>query len=325
MGEFEKETLRDKYDEARQKELKELLDPETGELSLKFSQYVNCPICGKEESETLFKKNGFTFVRCNDCDHVYSNPQVNEELVLQSYGEAESNDIWIDVLLTEAQRKEHDRKYNHMLPIIERFCPLKGRILELGCSLGFFLQKAKASGWDCIGLELNDRAIKYAREEFGLDVRKQILEETDFEDAYFDAVAMLGVLEHLGRPFETLQEVHKALRNGGILALEVNNVYSLAARIMHEKTFTFDGRNHLQYFCIKSLTKLLEQSGFQVAHYYTDIPSLPPILSYLSYNDPYFSERPDHFNLSPREIKVIGDIICRLDLGYRIFMFAQKM
>jgi len=324
MGEFEKKTSRDKYEEARQRELKQLLDPETGELSLQFSQYINCPLCGRDDSEVIFKKDGYTFVRCNECDHIYSNPQVNEEVVLECYGQAESNEIWVDVLLSEEQYKQDEEKFKHMLQIIEGLCPLKGKVLDIGCSIGLFLKIAKETGWDGIGLELGERAIRYAREKFRLDVRQQTLEQASFKDEYFDAVTLFGVLEHMPRPSWTLDQVYKSLREGGVLAIEVPNVCSLAARVMREKTFTFDGRNHLQYFSIETLKKFLVKSGFQVVFNWTDIPSLPPILSYLSYNDPYFSERPDHFNLSPREIKFIGDIICKLDLGYRIYMVAQK-
>ena len=55
MGEFEINTIRDKDDEARRRELKELLDPKTGELSLQFSEYIDCPLCSKDEKEEIFK------------------------------------------------------------------------------------------------------------------------------------------------------------------------------------------------------------------------------------------------------------------------------
>ena len=55
MGEFEIKTIRDKYDEARRSELNELLDPKTGELSLQFSEYIDCPLCRKDDKEVIFK------------------------------------------------------------------------------------------------------------------------------------------------------------------------------------------------------------------------------------------------------------------------------
>jgi hypothetical protein len=54
MGGFEINTIRDKYDEARRRELKELLDPKTGELSLQFSEYIDYPLYSNDDNEVIF-------------------------------------------------------------------------------------------------------------------------------------------------------------------------------------------------------------------------------------------------------------------------------
>ena len=325
MGEFEIKTMRDKYDAARQEELEQLIDPNTGELSLSLSKYIDCPLCGKNDYEVLFKKKGYPFVRCNNCTFIYSNPQPDEKLILECYETAKSNDLWIDVLLSEEEYKYNERKFGKTLQTIEKYAQSRGRILDIGCSIGLFLKVAKGNGWDCTGLELNDRAISYAREQSGLNVVKATLEQADFAPESFDVVTMFGVLEHIARPSDILKQIHRILKKAGLLAIEVPNVNSLAARIMHEKTFTFDGRNHLQYFSVPTLKEFLVKTGYHVAEYHTEISSLEPILHHLSYNDPYFSKRPyDDLGLSPGQKELIEETIYKLGLGYRIFMFAKK-
>ena len=57
MGEFEINTIRDKYDEARLRELNELFDPKTGELSSLKCEDSDCPLCSKDDKEVIFKFN----------------------------------------------------------------------------------------------------------------------------------------------------------------------------------------------------------------------------------------------------------------------------
>ena len=54
MSTFDRDTGRDLYFEAREREL-EALAP---------TRHVDCPVCGSAEYEALFVKQGFTFVRC---------------------------------------------------------------------------------------------------------------------------------------------------------------------------------------------------------------------------------------------------------------------
>src|SRR5207249_5661591 len=75
------ETGRDRYFEARDAELAQLLDPETGRLAERLAQTIDCPLCGSATHTPLFEKQGFSFVRCRECRLVFVNPQVREDVV----------------------------------------------------------------------------------------------------------------------------------------------------------------------------------------------------------------------------------------------------
>ena len=64
------ETGRDRYFEARDAELRQLLDPETGRLAERLAQTIDCPLCGSSQHRPLFAKQGFTFVRCEHCRRI---------------------------------------------------------------------------------------------------------------------------------------------------------------------------------------------------------------------------------------------------------------
>ena len=77
--------LRKKYFLQQEKELKSLLDKKTGLLSKNFSKKIPCPTCKSKDFEKIFIKRGYTFVRCSKCGLVYTNPQVQNKLVENSY------------------------------------------------------------------------------------------------------------------------------------------------------------------------------------------------------------------------------------------------
>ncbi len=46
--------------------------------------------------------------------------------------------------------------------------PKNGRLLDLGCGVGNFLAAARDSGFEVTGVELNQSAVRFARETYGL-------------------------------------------------------------------------------------------------------------------------------------------------------------
>ena len=196
MTSLDKETGRDRYFAEKERELNELLDPETGMLAERFANRIDCPGCGSASHTELFVKRGYPIVRCDDCALVFSNPQVDESLVLDEYREGGSNDLWVDVLTSPRQLELDREKFAEILDELEPH-RRDGRLLDVGTSIGLFLRLALDRGWTGIGTEFGRRALAYARDEFALDVINAPIEELDGE---YDVVTVLSVLEHVNRP-----------------------------------------------------------------------------------------------------------------------------
>ena len=330
---FTKATGRDRYLRQRAKELAEFIDPTTGLLDQRYARVVPCPLCGGNEHKRIMVKEGYTFVRCLDCQLVFANPQVKPEVVLAAYREGSSNDLWIDVLTSEANMAADRQRFGRVLDLIEPW-RVGGRLLDVGCSIGHFLRLAADRGWDGLGLEVGNRAVRYAREQMGVQVTEKLLADADLPPGSFDMVACLALLEHLNEPLELLRQVHQILKPGGVLVVSVPNVESLACRIMHEATATFDGRNHLIYFSPRTLTRMLKLAGFEVVSFETQVTALEPILNWLQYRDPYFDDRNDTDDSwsdpfvtwlqAPERRAELGSLIRQLDLGYKITCVARK-
>jgi 2-polyprenyl-3-methyl-5-hydroxy-6-metoxy-1,4-benzoquinol methylase len=318
-----RETGRDRYFAAKERELEELLDPQTGMLAERWSNVIDCPSCGGGSHTVLFVKRGFPIVRCDDCALVFANPQVDESLVLDEYREGGSNDLWVDVLTSPRQLELDREKFAEILDELE---PYRGdaTILDVGTSIGLFLRLAHDRGWTGLGTEFGKRALAYARDELALDVVETPIEELDGQ---YDAVTVLSVLEHVNRPKEFLRHVRRLLKPGGVTYLIVPNVDSLACRVLHEDAATFDGRNHLLYFSPRTLRDLLEREGFEVVATRTRVASLDPVLEWLTYNEPYSDAdgSDDALVEAVRSRRAdVERLLEELDLGYKLHCLATK-
>jgi 2-polyprenyl-3-methyl-5-hydroxy-6-metoxy-1,4-benzoquinol methylase len=328
-GNFEAASRRNPFFAQLEREEQELIDPATGRLRAELARGVACPVCDTDDAEPLLDKRGYTFVRCRGCAMVYVNPQVDDEMLERLYAKSLANEMWIDVLTSDAERHHNIPHHDWLLERMEEF--QDGRLLlDVGCSIGDFLAQARNRGWDGTGMELGERATAYARDVHKLHVIEATLEESRLPDASFDAVAMLSILEHLPQPKRALREVHRILRPGGALGVIVPNVQSLAVMVLRAQTRTFTGRNHPNYFSLTTLTRLLSQVGFRVVAAETYISSLPAILNAAQLCDPYLAE--PGTALLPVEVRRLVDehreefeaLICRLGMGYRIKLVAQR-
>lgn len=317
------ETGRDRYFAAREAELRELLDPETGMVSERFAKRVDCPSCGASTHTELFVKGGYPIVRCDECSLVFSNPQVEERVVLDEYREGGSNDLWVDVLTSPRQLELDRAKFEEILDELEPHRG-EGRLLDVGTSIGLFLRLALDRGWTGRGTEFGRRALAHARDELNVPVDDAPIEEIEGEH---DVVSVLSVLEHVNRPREFLRHVSRLLKPGGAAYLIVPNVDSLATRVLHERAATFDGRNHLLYFSPATLRDLLAREGFEVVAMRTRVASLDPVLEWLTYREPYKGGPPadDRLVQAVAERRpAVERLLEELDLGYKLHCLAVK-
>ncbi len=328
MTSLDKETGRDRYFAAKERELDELLDPETGMLSERFSRVIACPLCDGRSHTTLFVKRGYPIVRCDECRLVFANPQVDESLVLEEYraDSARANDLWVDVLLSERQLELDRAKFEEILDELEPFRG-GGRLLDVGTSIGLFLRLALDRGWDAIGNEFGERAREVARARFGLDVSDKPLGEAGLEPASFDVATLNSVLEHVNEPRRMLRDCAALLKPGGAMFVIVPNVESLACRVLHERAATFDGRNHLIYFSPGTLGRMLESESLEVVETHTRIASLDPVLEWLACEQPYSGADTTRDALASavrRRRPEIERQLEELQLGYKLHCLARK-
>jgi len=195
-------------------------------------------------------------VRCSRCGHMQLDPMPDEAALAAAYAAAASED-YID---EEAGQRATARL---ALQLIERHYGAAGRLLDLGCWLGFLLAEARERGWQVRGVEPSEFASAYAREQLRLDVVTADLFSARVPAHAFDAVTMGDVIEHLPAPGSALVRVRELLANGGLVWLALPDSGSFLARAMGRRWWSVIP-THVQYFTRHSLATLLGRHGFEV-------------------------------------------------------------
>src|SRR5882672_7322950 len=75
-----------------------------------------------------------------------------------------------------------------------------GRLLDVGCGDGLFLNRMRKLGWAVEGVDFDSNAIATARTKYSLDLHHGDLASARFPDDRFDAVTLKHVIEHVPEP-----------------------------------------------------------------------------------------------------------------------------
>lgn len=144
-----------------------------------------------------------------------------------------------------------------------------GRFLDVGCSLGYFLDGVRQSSrWSVYGVEVSAEAVFFAREKLNLDVSCGELSTAGYPDNFFDCLHVCNVLEHVRDPLNFLKECRRILRAGGQLFLAApNGPVDSAGIINYYKSEGSPARSkdgHLFFFSPEALQQIFRETDFKI-------------------------------------------------------------
>ena len=89
----------------------------------------------------------------------------------------------------------------------------------------------------------------------------------DLGGRQFDVIALGDVLEHVAEPRPALARVAALLNPGGLIWLSTPNHEGVWTRSLGDRDPMWKEGEHLQYFCRRSLMRLLAEQGLEVVDY----------------------------------------------------------
>lgn len=223
-----------------------------------------CNLCGENRFRIVEEgEDPFRVLRCLRCSLVFVDPQPD----LQALGEHYDEEYYRE--WTGVQRQRRLRMWEARLDRLERRVP-RGRLLDVGCAEGTFLELARQRGWEVCGTELSAFAAAEASRRLSTEIFCGELCEARYPDRSFDVVTLWHVLEHVRDPGDCLREIRRIIRPGGVLLIAVPNVddwlMQVAYRVVRgrpERLFTKKDREiHLTHFSARTIGMYLEKAGF---------------------------------------------------------------
>ena len=227
----------------------------------------DCPVCARRTSfELAYRKWGYPILRCAQCGLGVTAVDANfdaHDLYTEAYFQGGRSDGYGDYASSEGVlRAEFRRVVRHL----ERVGLSGGRLLEVGCAYGYFLDQA-AARFTVSGIEICPQAAQACRAR-GLDVRPGVVtRELLADDEPYDAVVLLDVLEHLPDPAETLDVLWEKTNEGAHLVISTGDWDSLLGRTLGRHWRLITPPQHLHFFSLGTLTTLIERIGFRVVSY----------------------------------------------------------
>lgn len=227
---------------------------------------VCCNLCGSGDGKTLFQGDyggmPFSVTMCGSCGLIYLTPRFSRYQIEEDYNRAAKSESYIS---DAGKEKElYRERFNKYLNEIEKHKREKGKILDIGCAIGLFLDAAVKRGWDAYGVEISNVFVEYARTEMGLNVQRGQIEDIKDRESCFDVITMWHVLEHTLDPRLAVSRAYDLLKEDGLLALEVPNGESEIQRAIKTHPEKIKPYGHLYYFSRETLTRLLESVGFSL-------------------------------------------------------------
>lgn len=109
------------------------------------------------------------------------------------------------------------------LDLIRRHAQVDGaRVLDVGCGLGMYVAKLKASGADAYGVDVDPDKVTLAQERLD-NIFVAPAETLPFPDDYFGTILLHEVLEHVTDDRQAVREAFRVTRTGGRVVIFVPN------------------------------------------------------------------------------------------------------
>jgi len=137
-----------------------------------------------------------------------------------------------------------------------------GKILDVGCGLGLFLDKLDNNKWEKYGVEISQEATAVCTKK-GIQVGGY-----DYPDNFFDVIVFRGSIQHIDTPLYIIKKCYSLLKEDGIIVfLATPNTNSICYKLFEDLPM-IDPKYNFVLFSDKMLRQILENFGFEILEFY---------------------------------------------------------
>jgi len=279
-----------------------------------------CPVCGSRESTFFANNDCLDYERCSRCALVFMNPAPAPETVTRGF---EGEDRLLMEYFAICSRYKTDVPAEAPDPVrdgkLKDIYALKrsGKLLDVGCSVGDFLHKAKHV-YEVEGVEVNPHTAPIAQRHF--TVHKRVLGELGLPPVY-DVVTLHQILYGIPDVAALLKEIRSILAPDGLLYINTPNADSYAMELYKGQANHLYGYTTLNVFNKRSLAALAERCGFEIVSFRTEWLDIytPDLAEFYDHRERFIHKRNCHLEGYEEKIRLEDELHRSVwpDLGER--------
>ena len=227
----------------------------------KYFYVANCPLCLSDDSNEVFKIDGFSYHECQSCDSLYTKPNLRQNVIEKLYSDGTYQVYHESLVKTSLDLRKgilEERKYSQIEAMINCGTP---SLLDVGCGGASFLDVCKKNGWEVEGIDPSPSSAKVALEKYNIKVHHAYFKDMEF-DKKFDVITLWGVLEHILDPVSAIIKAVNLLEVGGILAFEVPSADCFLSKYLQKYNFSptryIESGRHNIFFSKKFIVNIAE-------------------------------------------------------------------
>ena len=135
-----------------------------------------------------------------------------------------------------------------------------GRLLEVGCSKGYFLRMT-LKHFDAEGIDISQHVVDTLKPTLGCRVQAQNIESASLPENHYHVIAAFNIFEHLQNPGPVVEKMYTSLKKDGFLIGSVPNNSGPVGSVVTALTNLMD-KTHCSTFTPEQWGILLEQAEF---------------------------------------------------------------
>ncbi len=235
--------------------------------------YTTCPVCNASNLQPALSaidytvsQEQFQILKCIDCKHLFTQNVVSQNEIGRYYksenyiSHSDTQKGFINKLYHTIRKYTLESKRKLVQTETKK---QQGKILDIGCGTGAFLNTMKLKGWESTGLEPDDVARTKAKELYSLEPLPSH-EIFNLPGNTYDAITLWHVLEHVHQLQEYIAQLKNMVTPTGCIFIAVPNYTSYDAQHYGAQWAAYDVPRHLYHFSPTSMKKLVEQHGLTI-------------------------------------------------------------
>jgi 2-polyprenyl-3-methyl-5-hydroxy-6-metoxy-1,4-benzoquinol methylase len=217
-----------------------------------------CPVCLAGQPTFYCQKQRARYFICDHCGLIFQHPLPTTESMAAWADEEYASGAYHDYVAARPMKMRH---FEQRLDDIGDVGG-SGRLLDVGCSCGYFMEVAKSRGFDVQGIEFSSSAIAAATPDIRTRIFQGKLEDMP-DKGPFDVVSAFDLIEHVHDPRAFLRRSAGLLRPGGVLLISTPDTGHYLRYLMRSRWPMLQPMQHLSLFSRKALAGALRAEGFE--------------------------------------------------------------